>query len=155
MTDESESKAPSDIPWPPILLAGGALFGFLMQEALPIAVPGDYRIIGAVLLGAALLLDAWVFELFRRHNTNIRPDRPAKALVTHGPFRYSRNPIYVGNVMILLGLLLLTGSLWFLISAIAFVPLVEKLAIRKEEAHLAEEFGDAWEQYAQSTRRWI
>jgi protein-S-isoprenylcysteine O-methyltransferase Ste14 len=75
--------------------------------------------------------------------------------VTEGPFKWSRNPIYVGNAVILLGFLFLTGSPWFLLMSALFVVLVDRLAIRGEERHMEALFGEAWRRYAASVRRWI
>lgn len=111
--------------------------------------------IGIVFLVAAFSLDIWVFELFRRHRTEIMPHKAARELVTSGPFRFSRNPIYVGNVLIIVAGFFFTGSVWFLVGAVAFVLAVTKLAIEREERHLEALFGDQWRDYAARVRRWI
>jgi protein-S-isoprenylcysteine O-methyltransferase Ste14 len=90
-----------------------------------------------------------------RHRANILPHRAATALVTSGPFALSRNPIYLGNTLLMTGAALLFGSLWLLAAALAAAVLVWALAIRREEVHLAAQFGDAWTEYTQRTRRWF
>ena len=90
-----------------------------------------------------------------RARANILPHRAATALVTEGPFRLSRNPIYVGNTVVLAGLGLAVGNLWFLPAAAVAALLTQRLAIVREEAHLAALFGDEWTSYAARTRRWL
>jgi protein-S-isoprenylcysteine O-methyltransferase Ste14 len=72
----------------------------------------------------------------RRHGTTVRPDAGAAALVTSGPYRRLRNPIYLADCLILLGLAELTKNVWFVAAAAAFAVLVTRLAILPEERHL-------------------
>jgi protein-S-isoprenylcysteine O-methyltransferase Ste14 len=113
------------------------------------------RIIGAVILLAGIGFDAAAMREMRRHRANILPHRAATALVTSGPFALSRNPIYLGNTLVLTGAALLFGSLWLLLAAAVAAVAVTVLAIRREEAHLAAQFGDAWTAYTRRTPRWI
>jgi protein-S-isoprenylcysteine O-methyltransferase Ste14 len=100
-------------------------------------------------------LDAWASFTFTRAKTTILPHRGSQALVTHGPFAYSRNPIYVGNLMILVGVGLLAGSLWHVVLAPALAFAIGHFAIRREEAHLAARFPHEWAEYTARVRRWI
>ena len=91
----------------------------------------------------------------RRARANILPHRAATALVTAGPFSFTRNPIYFGNTLLLLGAALLLHDLWFVVAALVAALAVDRLAIRREEAHLAAKFGAEWEEYRQKVRRWL
>jgi protein-S-isoprenylcysteine O-methyltransferase Ste14 len=91
----------------------------------------------------------------RRHRANVWPHRAATALVTGGPFAWSRNPIYLGNTLLLAGAGLLLANAWFLIAALVGVWAVTRLAIVREEAHLAARFDGAWLAYVRSTPRWL
>ena len=155
MSDDEASQRPSSVPWPPILLGLGILVPVLLGRVVPLDAGLQLPVAGIGLIVAAFAIDAWVFELFRRHNTEIMPHKAARHLVTDGPFRYSRNPIYVGNALIVLGGFFLTGSLWFLAGAVFFVVAVTRLAIVREERHLAALFGEQWHAYAAQVRRWI
>lgn len=146
--------APSPFPWPPVLLVGGIAGGYALRALVPLTLPVPAAV-GLVPLVVAFAIDAWVFELFRRHGTNVRPDRPALALVTTGPFRWSRNPIYVGNVLFLIAFACFARSGWFFAMAGVFAILCERLAILPEEAHLRAKFGPAFDAWAARTRRWI
>jgi protein-S-isoprenylcysteine O-methyltransferase Ste14 len=75
--------------------------------------------------------------------------------VTSGPFALSRNPIYLGNTLLITGAALLFASPWLLAAACVAAALVRVLAIRREEAHLAAQFGSVWTDYTQRTRRWL
>ncbi len=91
----------------------------------------------------------------RRHRANILPHRAATALVTTGPFAWSRNPIYLGNTLMLIGFGLVLRNPWFLPAAAAAAVAVTHLAIRREEAHLEILFGPSWLAYRQRTARWF
>ena len=111
--------------------------------------------LGWLLVGLAIATDVWVLMMFKNHSTNIRPDRPAETLVTSGPFACSRNPIYVGNVAIIVGLSMARGSLWYLLLVPVIILLIQELAIKREEAHMAARFGEQWADYAAKIRRWL
>ena len=113
------------------------------------------RWLGWLLVGLAIATDVWVLMIFKNHSTNIRPDRPAEVLVTSGPFTYSRNPIYVGNVAIIVGLSMAKGSLWYLLLAPVVFLLIQELAIKREEAHITARFGEQWADYTAKVRRWL
>lgn len=154
--DGDQIKAPSNFPWPPILLVALLGASVALSRIVPLSVSGfQIPALGWGLVVLALAVDVWVFVLFSRHKTNIRPDRAASAIVTSGPFSFSRNPIYVGNALILLGGVFITGSLWFGGASILFIVLVTELAIKPEERHMAARFGDGWDAYAAHVRRWL
>lgn len=161
MTNSTEDAAarPSALPWPPILLAGLVVMAIAAGYAAPLRWPGQDDLIGRIAglsLGAAgialMALAAWTL---RRHGTTILPDVAANVLVTDGPFRIRRNPIYVAHVLMLLGIAELTHNIWFVIFAALYVPLVTWLAVLPEERHLEARFGDAYRAYKAQTRRWI
>ena len=87
--------------------------------------------------------------------TNVWPHRQADLLVTAGPFRIWRNPIYMGEMLILLGLAQVTYNIWFAILAPVFALAVFKLAILPEESHLEARFGETYLDYKSRTRRWF
>jgi protein-S-isoprenylcysteine O-methyltransferase Ste14 len=150
---------PSAVPWPPILLAFVVVSAIALGRMMPLTWPGvDDRaaqIVGIGLGGAGLLLVAWAVVTLLRHKTTVMPDQPASHLVTTGPFALRRNPIYLGEILMLFGIAELTKNIWFVAMAIAFGMLVTWLAILPEERHLEARFGDAWRDYASRTRRLI
>ena len=92
---------------------------------------------------------------FRRHHTTVLPHRGATRLITDGPFRFSRNPIYVGNTLLVAGAGLVFGVAWLIPAALAGALATQKLAIEREEEHLARRFGADWAGYAARTPRWL
>jgi protein-S-isoprenylcysteine O-methyltransferase Ste14 len=145
---------PNTIPWPPLIFAGGALAGVLLGWGLPIGGP-DWPYLGGAMMLLALGLDASAIVAMRRRRANILPHRAATALVTTFPFNVSRNPIYLGYVLMLAGAALGFANLWLLASAGAAVIAVQQLAILREEVHLAGLFGQAWVDYADRVPRWL
>ena len=150
---------PNVLPWPPIVYGCAAALAFGLGRIFPISTEFLRNAIvkdgGIVLMFAGLGFDFAAMITMRRARANILPHRAATQLVTNGPFSLSRNPIYLGNTLLLGGAGLAFGNAWFLIAAAIAAQLVTVLAIRREEAHLASRFGPAWDAYAQRTPRWL
>jgi len=105
-------------------------------------------VVGVTLLTAGFLLRVWAAYHFYKYRMNVIVLSAQSHLITTGPYRFSRNPLYLsGNVFIFLGTSLILGTLGHL-------PLVNFM-IRREERQLEQSFGDTWREYAQRTRRWI
>ena len=150
---------PSPFPWPPVLFGsaiGGAwvLDGLASQSWPGLTDPLAY-IIGYGLCLAGLALAAWAKVTLARAGTTVWPDVAAAVLVTGGPYRFARHPIYLGFVMILLGLAQIMLNIWFLVTTVVFIMLMYWLAIMPEEHHMEARFGDAYRAYRAHTRRWI
>lgn len=150
---------PSRIPWPPLLWFGGMGAAVLMQWLVPLTWPGvddtGARVIGIGLGLAGLALFIWALLTLRRSGTTVLPDKGADVLVTAGPFWRFRNPIYLAQVMMMLGLAEVTKNIWFVAFAGLHVILVTALAIIPEERHLEAKFGDSYRDYKAKSRRWI
>jgi protein-S-isoprenylcysteine O-methyltransferase Ste14 len=148
---------PNRLPWPPIVFGSAAVAAWLAGRALPLPWPAlpALAMLGWAMIAAGLALDLWAMAVMWRQQANILPHRAATALVTAGPFAWSRNPIYLGNTLLLSGCGLAFGNAWLLLAAAAAAVAVTVLAIRREEAHLAARFGDAWTTYAARTARWF
>jgi protein-S-isoprenylcysteine O-methyltransferase Ste14 len=155
--DKGLAASPNRIPWPPILILSALALAWIGQGwvALPVVLPSLVHGLGAVLVVAALGLMGWAFIAFARARANIRPDRAATTVISSGPFAISRNPIYLSEAILLAGLGLWHGSLWYAIALALFVPAVTQLAIRREEVHMAARFGQHWLDYANRVRRWL
>ena len=159
VTDRSPSGPAVHYP-PPLLFLLGIVAGWLLGRAHPLPLMGaPARPAGAlagwllVILGSGLA--TWAAVTFRGAGTTIFPNRRASTLVTHGPFRWSRNPIYLGLSLGYLGVTFLMNSVW----ALLFLPLVIAIlyltVIRHEERHLAEAFGIGYDEYRRRVRRWL
>ena len=158
MPDWNLEERPNRLPWPPILLLLGIAKGLAMHALAPLPLPGNrsaLRYGGGAIVLLALAIDVWAAITFRHARTTILPHRGTDNLTTGGPFAFSRNPIYVGNLVLLAGVGLMSASVWPLL-LVPFVALaIDRLAIRREEAHLAARFGEAWTAYAARVRRWL
>lgn len=151
---------PNVIPWPPVLMILLAAAAVALGTAVPAPPPPpDWaiwsHIAGAALCAAGIGLDLWAIVTMYRHRTNVLPHRAADRLVTSGPFGFSRNPIYLGNTALLAGIALPLGNPYFLLAAAVNAVLVNKLAIAREETHLASRFPSEWPGYTARVRRWI
>ena len=135
---------PTGVPWPPLLVAAVLVAGWLAGRFYPLPWPGlddlPARLVGYGLGAAGIALVAWSIATLYRAGTTVRPDQGADKLVTDGPFRWRRNPIYLGEMLILLGLAELTHNVWLVILTPVFALAVFKLAIVPEERHLEERF---------------
>jgi protein-S-isoprenylcysteine O-methyltransferase Ste14 len=120
----------------------------------------DFRSLAATLIGCALLLigfllRAWAAFHFYKNGMRVISLSPQRALITSGPYRFSRNPLYLGgNVFIFLGGALVFGSPAAVVITFVHLPLLD-LFIRREEKQLDSDFGEQWRQYCGRTRRWL
>lgn len=151
------TERPNTIPWPPLLLLAGIAAGVALGAWLPIPVsrPAAVQIAGYFLIAIGIAFDFSAIWTMWRARTNILPHKAAGELLTSGPFRLSRNPIYVGNTITLFAMAFAFSNLWYAIAALVMALLVDRLAIRREEAHLAARFGKTWNAYASRTPRWL
>ncbi len=131
--------------------------GLLLQRFVPLAhIPRAFALpAGVIGIVAGVLLVMSAGGVFRRAGTSPMPMRAATALVTDGPFRFTRNPMYLGVVLAYVGLALLLDSLWALALVVVVVPLLDAAAIRPEERHLEARFGAAYTDYKKRVRRWL
>jgi protein-S-isoprenylcysteine O-methyltransferase Ste14 len=156
---QREHLRPSTVPWPPLLFAAALAAGVALGAFYPLPWPGlddrAARMIGYGFGLAGVGLVGWGTLTMLRAGTNILPHRSADKLVTGGPFRIWRNPLYMGETLVFLGVAQATGNIWMVIVAIAFALGILKLAILPEERHLEARFGEAYLAYKNSTRRWF
>jgi protein-S-isoprenylcysteine O-methyltransferase Ste14 len=154
------SDRPNSIPWPPIIYLSVVIAGLIIDVNVPLPwLTGGtatlLKYLGGALGIAALAIDLYSVQTFRDHHTTIMPNKGASNLITSGPFEWSRNPIYVGNTLLVLGAGLFFGKWWLVILAPVAALITQKLAIEREEKHLAAKFGAAWDEYSAKVRRWV
>ena len=108
-----------------------------------------------LLLALGFFVRVWATAYFYAHRMRVISLEPQKTLITSGPYRFSRNPLYLGgNVFIFFGAALLLGSPTALFATAIHIPLIGRF-IRREEAQLARDFGEEWQRYAKRVRRWL
>lgn len=111
--------------------------------------------VGAILAGAGLAGLAWAMSTFLTSGTPIIPVKRASRLVTHGPYRYSRNPMYASLTLAYAGVALTTEMWWALILLPLVLSTLYLTVIAREERYLHSEFGDAYREYTTRVRRWL
>lgn len=142
---------------PPLLYLGVVAAGFLLGRRWPLPLPGAAasRIVGtaAVVAGAGLMLIA--VQRFRRHATSLVPIRPASHFVADGPYRFTRNPMYLGLTAVTAGAGLLLGNAWVLALLVPAAVIADVAFVRPEEHYLDRRFGEDYRAYRTAVRRWI
>jgi protein-S-isoprenylcysteine O-methyltransferase Ste14 len=142
---------------PPLIYAAGFGIGLLLERAFPVSVLPRIPSRIAALLWMALwaILSVWSIGLFRRARTNFLPIKPATALVVLGPYRFTRNPMYLGLACLYVGLAFWFGVFWALILLPAVIAVVQYYVIAREEKYLERAFGEEYRQYQARVRRWV
>ena len=148
---------PGVIAPPPLIFAAMLAVGLLLQRFFPKKfLPRRAGIIpGAMCIGLAIVLIRSGFQEMRAANTNVNPTMPATTIVTDGPFRYTRNPLYLGLTLMYAGISFLANALW----AILLLPVVLLVmtygVIMREERYLERKFGEQYLSYKARVRRWF
>ena len=139
--------------FPPAIHLVAIAIGFLLQWAVPIRISG-MRIPGFLLLAIALGLIVWTAILMSRAGTTPNPTRPTTALLIGGPFRFTRNPMYLAWELIVFGVGLAANAPWVMVMAVPAALLTRRLVIDKEERYLESKFGTEYLNYKSRVRRW-
>ena len=154
------ASPPARLPWPPLLMAATVAAGLALgkiagDEAGSLLSGVVFQAAGGALVAGALALDIWCARTLARRETTILPHRAASSLVTEGPYRFSRNPIYIAHVTLVLGVgLILAAPLILALTPLLALGL-QKLSIEPEERHLREQFGADFDAYVARTPRWL
>ena len=143
---------------PPLLIYAGALAaGLLLQRLAPLPfLPRPVaRVVGLCLTVLSFFIGVPAFVAMRRARTNLDPRQPTTAIVTTGPYRYTRNPIYVSFTILYTGLALLANSLWAMLLLPALLIVRSRGVIAREEQYLERKFGATYLHYKARVRRWL
>jgi protein-S-isoprenylcysteine O-methyltransferase Ste14 len=128
-------------------------FHFLLPVKQIILIP--YNFLGFVPAIIGVILNIRTDNLFKKLNTTVKPDQKPSVLIDYGPFKISRNPMYLGMTLILTGAGFLMGSVTAFVGAIFFIAAMEVFFIPDEEKLMREAFGEKFEDYKKVVRRWI
>ncbi len=141
---------------PPLLFAVPLLAGFLLGRWLPlVSLPEWASGIGILVLIVSLIPGPWALVAMLRRGVNPEPFVPTSRLVTSGPFRFSRNPIYLTYVLFVAGMGLFLGNIWMLLLLIPTVIIAHYGVILREERYLSRRFGAPYVDYMRRVRRWL
>lgn len=140
---------------PPVMVAGLLAVAWLLRQVMPVPIGPPLPALGALVIFAALALIGWAVLVMVRAGVDPRPDKPDAAMVEAGPFRFSRNPIYLGFLLVLAGFALRWGDLWAWVALAAAHLVLDRMVVAREEAYLATRFGAAYAAYRGRVRRWV
>ena len=152
---ENRDSAGVKVP-PPFIFLGGLAVGFVLEALLGSSVPDTVQwVAGGLALLAGIALQTTFIAAFNRRGTAVEPWKPTTAIVTTGPYRFTRNPAYLGMALISVGIALLADSLWALAPLPIVLLLIDRTVIAREERYLERKFGDEYVGYKRGVRRWV
>jgi protein-S-isoprenylcysteine O-methyltransferase Ste14 len=142
---------------PPLVYLTSLVIGGLLQSALPLPFfPETQNVaLGASLVVVALALVSYSVAQFRAAGTPVPARKPTAVIVRTGPYRFSRNPIYLAFSLLQLGIAIWVNSVWLLATLVGAVALIHSIVIRREEHYLERKFGAGYLDYKASVRRWL
>jgi protein-S-isoprenylcysteine O-methyltransferase Ste14 len=143
---------------PPLLYALPWLAGWLLGRAVTVRwlpSPTAVRLVGWPLVAVAVVLTGTAIGLFRAMGNTPNPFKPVVVLAVEGPYRWTRNPMYLGLAALYVGLAALFNTVWPLVVLPFVILLIQRLVIAKEERYLEAKFGQAYRDYKARVRRWI
>ncbi len=141
------------VPWVFVL---GYLVGVAIEFAMPLGrLPANAPVVGGVLFCLGAAFAGWAWLLCRRVGTTRVPGEISTSLVTRGPYRVSRNPMYVGLAVAYLGEAGILRQVWPILVLAPVMAYVNSMVIPVEEARLRVAFGATYEQYSEAVRRWV
>jgi len=152
-TDTAHVIIRPPLAWGLTVLAGLALNWLLPLPFLPTDLPAGW--VGAMVFVGALALFVWAIMTMTRAGSNVPTNRPTTTIVETGPYRLSRNPIYLGMVLGLIGLAIASDNLWPLLVLVPFALVIHYGVVVREEAYLDRKFGDVYRGYRSRVRRWL
>lgn len=148
---------PGVIVPPPLLLLTFIVLGYALNQAYPLPVLDRplNTIISAIFFAYAALTAGLAYYYMKKSGTNISTRKPSNTIVTVSVYSYTRNPIYLSMIIVLIAFALYFNSLWSIIVIPFFILIIQKGVIEREEKYLEKKFGDEYLNYKKRVRRWI
>ena len=141
------------LAWGLAVIAGLALNWLVPLPFLPVDLPAGW--LGAMVFILALALVAWAIVTITRAGSNVPTNLPITTIVASGPYRFTRNPIYLGMFLGLIGLAIAFDNLWLLMMLVPFALVIRYGVVAREETYLERKFGDVYRRYHTRVRRWL
>lgn len=161
MSESSRDRETAGVIAPPPLIYGASLsLSLILHRLRPLrpAAPGTSqgrRRFGALLIVGGMIPAAWAAWTMHRQGNNPDPSHPVVSLVVDGPFRISRNPIYLSLTAAYAGAGILLGTLWHLLLLPGLFAIIRRGVVQREEEYLIRRFGDDYRSYMSRVRRWL
>ncbi|MGC9605803.1 MAG: isoprenylcysteine carboxylmethyltransferase family protein [Minisyncoccia bacterium] len=153
----TEPDSPHVVAIPPFVFLGGFFIALILQWLLPVHVFSGiaWKTVGWIVALISGILALSGFRAMHRIGTNIDVRKPALAIVSTGPFRYTRNPLYLSLVLLYIGIALFFDMVWLLAILVPIVLVIHYGVIRREERYLEGKFGESYLEYKKKVRRWV
>jgi protein-S-isoprenylcysteine O-methyltransferase Ste14 len=148
---------PGVIVLPPLLYGAAFVVVLVLRWFWPLPIVGHAVTlwVGIALLVLGIGIAIWGRRTMQVAGTNISPSLPATTIVTSGPFRFSRNPLYVALTLVYLGLTLAFNTWWGVVFLAPVLVIMHRGVVLREERYLGEKFGDSYRQYRHKVRRYL
>jgi protein-S-isoprenylcysteine O-methyltransferase Ste14 len=153
--DRQAKDVPGVIAPPPLVYLGGLLAGLALDRVWPIGAVGARPLAGAALVALGAVLMALGIREFKKAGTDFKPYRPTTRIITSGPFRLSRNPLYLSLTLFYAGIALAAGSSWAFLFLAPVLAAIRYGVVAREERYLEAKFGAEYLRYKESVRRWL
>ena len=142
---------------PPLIFLAGLIAGFALEALLPgVDLPALVEWgLGGLLVVAGLGLLLTFNSSFSRKGTAVEPWKPTTAIVTTGPYRFTRNPAYVGMALTYIGIAVMSSAVWVLVPLPFVLGVIDRGVIAREERYLERKFGEEYLGYKRRVRRWV
>lgn len=162
MAENKVDKSGAAVRFPPpvvpllvVLIGAGLDYVWPLGIGIDLQTPGRYWVGGIIVAGSLLALGLWPVLMFKGSGQNVIPWTETPSILIRGPYRFTRNPMYLQMVFVCLGISLILANGWILGMTPVCAWLLYELAIKHEEVYLEETFGESYRAYKQSVRRWI
>ena len=157
-TDANIENAHAGVTFPPpFIFLGAVLVAVGIKFFYPVPLIENYfrYVVGAILIVPAVGLLVWADRTFSAPGTAVPPWKPSTTIVSSGPYRFTRNPMYLSASFMQVGIAFLVNSAWVLILLAPVLFIVRYAVIAREERYLEAKFGDGYRHYRQQVRRWV
>jgi protein-S-isoprenylcysteine O-methyltransferase Ste14 len=151
--DNAQTIIRPPLAWALAVVAGLTLDALVPLRFLPARSPAAW--LGAIVFVLALALFGWAIVTITRAGSNVPGNRPTTTIVEGGPYRITRNPIYLGMFLGLIGLAIAFDNPWLLMMLVPFWLVIRYGVVAREEAYLERKFGDVYRSYRSRVRRWL
>ena len=151
--DTSNVVIPPPIAWALAIIAGLAAGWLYPWRFVPASIPRVW--VGGGVLAAGFALAVWAIATMRKAGTRVEPHKPTTAIVADGPYRFTRNPIYIGVLLGQTGLAIGFDNLWMLAMLVPLGLVIRYGVVAREEAYLERKFGAVYRDYKSRVRRWL